>query len=142
MTTTTASSTSGAAILSVVTARGFEVAKGRARCSGRRGGRRAHTHVREGGLVATVGERLRGGRHRNVLGYLVGELESILRHVAHGLQRIERSIRGHGLAGRNHSHIDILLVSGLNLLLLLLQKLNLLLDSQLFHCEESIHVSI
>ena len=42
----------------------------------------------------------------------------------------------HGLAGRNHSHVDILLMSSLNLLLLLLQEIDLLLNRQLFHCKE------
>ena len=39
------------------------------------------------------------------------------------------------LGRRNHSHVDILLMCGLNLLLLLLQKFDLLLNSKLFHWE-------
>jgi len=38
---------------------------------------------------------------------------------------------------RNHSHINILLVCGLDLLLLLLKQFNLLLNSKLFHCVPS-----
>lgn len=78
-------------------------------------------------------KRLGRRGHGVVLGYLIRELEVILRHIAHRLQRIERSIMSHGLAGRNHSHVDILLMSSLNLLLLLLQELDLLLNRQLFH---------
>jgi len=37
----------------------------------------------------------------------------------------------------NHAHVDILLVGSLDLLLLLLKQLDLLLDSQLFHCRQT-----
>jgi hypothetical protein len=65
---------------------------------------------------------------------LVGELESSLRHVGHGLQRIERTAGAERLSRGHHPHVDILLMSSLDLLLLLLQQLNLLLDGELFHC--------
>ena len=39
------------------------------------------------------------------------------------------------LSGRDHAHVDILLMGSLNLLLLLLKQFNLLLDSKLFHCD-------
>lgn len=38
------------------------------------------------------------------------------------------------LSRRNHAHVDILLMGSLYLLLLLLKKLDLLLDGQLFDC--------
>lgn len=41
------------------------------------------------------------------------------------------------LGWRDHSHVHILLMSSLNLLLLLLQKFDLLLNSKLFHYDES-----
>lgn len=71
-----------------------------------------------------------------MLRHLAGELEGILAHGAHGLQRIESSPVGKRLAGGDHAHVDVLLVRRLDLLLLLLQQLNLLLDRQLFHCEK------
>jgi hypothetical protein len=55
-----------------------------------------------------------------LLPYLVRELEARLLDVPHGLQRIELSAGMHRLAGRHHAHVDILLVSSLDLLLLLL----------------------
>ncbi len=68
-----------------------------------------------------------------MLRHLVRELESGLVHVSHGLQGIEGSVVAHGLARRQHAHIDILLVGCLDLLLLLLQELDLLLDGKLLH---------
>lgn len=59
------------------------------------------------------------------------------RQVGHGgLQRTE-TLR-HGLTRGEHAHIDILLGS-LDLLLLLLEKFDLLLDSKLIEIARSIH---
>jgi hypothetical protein len=67
--------------------------------------------------------------------HLVRELEAALGpHVAHaGLQWVEITARAKLLPGGNHAHIDILLMGSLELLLLLLEELDLLLDSKLVH---------
>lgn len=64
------------------------------------------------------------------------------RHTTHGhlalvhlLARIVGT-RLHGLLLRDHSHIDILLMCSSDLLLLLLEELDLLLQSKLFHCDD------
>ena len=76
--------------------------------------------------------------HLNILLllHLVRELEAALGpHIAHGgLQWVEVTTRAELLPGRDHAHIDVLLVGSLELLLLLLEKLDLLLDSKLVHC--------
>lgn len=71
-----------------------------------------------------------------MLWHLVWELEGVLRHVGHGLQRIEAATGNHRLSRGYHSHVDILLLRSLDLLLLLLQQFNLLLDGKLLHCRE------
>lgn len=116
---------------------GLKVSKARARGS-RRGCRGwSHAHVGHSRLITAMCQWLgRRAQGKVLLMPGLGELEGGLPHVAHGLQRIEGSIMCHGLAGGNHAHVDVLLVGSLDLLLLLLQQLDLLLDSQLFHCGE------
>lgn len=68
--------------------------------------------------------------------HLVGELEgTLVTHVAHGrLERVEATSGAKLLGRRYHAHVDVLLMSSLQLLLLLLEELDLLLDSKLVHC--------
>lgn len=63
---------------------------------------------------------------------LVGELEARLRrHVGHSrLERVEAAL-GTKLPRRHHAHVHVLLLCSLELLLLLLQHLDLLLESHL-----------
>ncbi len=74
--------------------------------------------------------------------HLLRELKGVCvrRHVRHlALDRIA-ACAGHLLRG-HHAHVDILLVSGSNLLLLLLEHLDLLRYGELFHCDPSVAVS-
>lgn len=74
--------------------------------------------------------------HLRLLLHLVGELKASLRRQVLHL-RLERVVAGSEMLGRrDHAHVYILLMCSLNLLLLLLEKLDLLLDGQLLHCEE------
>lgn len=91
-----------------------------------------------------MGRWLGGCSHRNtkrllrllLLLNLLGKLE--LRHSSHGaLALVSRKVDGWQLLLLwDHAHVDVLLVGSGNLLLLLLQELDLLLQSQLFHCRE------
>lgn len=67
--------------------------------------------------------------------HLARELEAALGpHVAHGgLEWVEVTPRAELLPRGDHSHIDVLLMGSLELLLLLLEELDLLLDSKLVH---------
>ena len=109
-----------------------EVAEAR-RAGGRRRGR-AHADIGEGGLVATVGGGLGRDVHRRgevLLAHGLGELEVVgsdTGHLALHLEVAELLLR------LDHAHIDVLLVGCSNLLLLLLEDLNLLCNSKLFHC--------
>ena len=70
--------------------------------------------------------------------HLLRELKAVVvrRHVCYlALDRIA-SCAGH-LLGGHHAQIDILLVSGSNLLLLLLEHLDLLRNGELFHSDSS-----
>lgn len=83
-----------------------------------------------------MGVALHGRVHGDaeVLLSLLGELEGIrLLHVLHLALHLEL-LAGKVLLRRDHAHVDILLMRSGNLLLLLLQGLNLLGDSKLFHC--------
>ncbi len=140
--TAAASSSARGAVLSslacsIITKRG-------ARSPGRRGRRRAHAHVGEGRLITAMREWLRGPAHVEVLLWKLGrELETGLgRYVCHVLLEWVESA-GHGLIRGHHAHVEVLLLSGLDLLLLLLQQFDLLLDRELFHCtKEEIRVSM
>lgn len=68
--------------------------------------------------------------------HLIGELEVVLGDVLHLLlEGIVSAGSCEMLGWRNHAHIDVLLVGSLYLLLLLLKKLDLLLNGQLLHCD-------
>jgi hypothetical protein len=73
--------------------------------------------------------------HVLLLRLLVGELEaSLWRHIGHRwLQGIEGSSGRHALVLGYHAHVGVLLLCSLEVLLLLLQQLDLLLYSKLFH---------
>ena len=63
------------------------------------------------------------------------------RDVGHvGLEGIETASI-HSLVGRENAHVEVLLLGGLNLLLLLLQQLDLLLDSKLLHYNTRTRIS-
>ena len=82
--------------------------------------------------------------HLNILLlHLVWELEgALVPHIGHvGLQRVEATARAKLLPRWDHAHVDVLLMRGLELLLLLLEKLDLLLDSKLVHWTEKASVS-
>lgn len=110
------------ALVSVLTALTLIVVT--VRSTGRRSGRGSCVvDPRHGGLVTTVGWLVRGVHTE--LSLHLGELEGVARHT--GLTLDGRRVPVHLLL-RQHSEVDILLS---DLLLLLLQKLNLLLQSQL-----------
>jgi len=88
-----------------------------------------------------MGGRLRRSIHRHskmLLGHLLRKLKLVCvrRYIGHLSLHLE--VAGQVLLGLNHAHIDILLVSRSNLLLLLLQNLYLLGDGKLLHCTSSV----
>lgn len=104
--------------------------------TGRGSRRRTHCHVRHRGLVTAVGVTLHGSvhGHAKVLLTLLGELVVRLLHVLHLALHL-KLLAGEVLLGRDHAHVDILLMSGSDLLLLLLEGLDLLGDGKLLHHE-------
>lgn len=110
------------------------------RTGGRSGGWAAHADLGQGGLVAAVGARLGWCAHGDSevllllhLLHLLGELVVVdlgrdIGHLALHLEVAELLLR------LDHTHVNILLVRGGNLLLLLLEDLDLLCDGELFHC--------
>jgi hypothetical protein len=84
------------------------------------------------------GLRGRIHRHSHLLLHL-GELETLSGlwgHVCHGCLALNGRVARKPLQWLlNHAHVDILLMCGSDLLLLLLEQLDLLLKSQLFHHE-------
>jgi hypothetical protein len=72
-----------------------------------------------------------------LLGHLLRKLEVVVvwRYVGHLSLHLEVGTRK-VLLRLNHAHVNILLVSCSNLLLLLLKNFDLLGDSELFHCKK------
>lgn len=120
------------------------------RGTGRRRGRRAHADAGEGRLVAAMG-RLIGSVHRDTKLLLLGQLGKLKgvdlrRNAADGATALHRGIEARNLAHLlahllwlQQAHINILLVSRCNLMLLLLKELDLLLYGQLLHFVTSVH---
>lgn len=135
-----ASATAWGVVLVPLAGRKIHVTESRTRCTGRWSGRRTHAHVGQGGLVAAVVRR-RGHAtiHWNTKMLLPWWILKCVRlwrevhdlHLALQLLELGRQL----LLLGDHAHVDILLVSGGDLLLLLLEHFDLLGEGELFHCE-------
>ena len=108
-----------------------------ARSPGGRCGWWTNAYIGEGGLISAVRGRLRGGVHwhsKMLLRHLLGELEAICvrRYIGHLALHLEIGT-GKVLLGLNHPHVNVLLMSGSDLLLLLLENFDLLCNRKLLH---------
>lgn len=138
----TTAAVAGVLILVVIVVLALLVIIGVSRCSRRRGRGWAHGKTRESRLIATVRMLVRCVHWYSKLLLLLlsalRELECI--HLLWGdtAHRGTGLKRGHlaQLLGLQQPHVNVLLVCRSNLLLLLLEQLDLLLDSQLFHCKQ------
>jgi len=122
----TSTSATGVNVFSLVV---IEISK--PRCTRGRSGRWAHsTHTRDCRLISSMTSRLlwrvHGKAEMLLLLHLLRELEGIgvRKHVCLSLHGIS-ACTGHVL-WRYHTHVEVLLLGGNNLLLLLLKRFNLL----------------
>lgn len=96
------------------------------------------THLRQGRLVSSMGRRLSGGTNWCALLCKLTEVGLLLWDKLLKLRQLTKLLGSERILTRQNSHVCVLLLNIHHLLLLSLQKLNLLLKLKLLHYTSSV----